>query len=69
MNKMAQDLKIEIGTIKKSQVEVTLEMENLGRRTGDTESRVIKRIEEMEEKISDIEDNIEEMDISSKEKF
>jgi prefoldin subunit 5 len=34
MNKSIQDLKMEIETIKKSQRETTLELENLGKRSG-----------------------------------
>ena len=34
LNKTIQDLKIEIETIKKSQRETTLEIENLGKRSG-----------------------------------
>jgi prefoldin subunit 5 len=34
MNKAIQDLKMEIETIKKSQKETTLELENLGKRSG-----------------------------------
>ena len=34
MNKTIQDLKMEIETIKKSQRETTLKLENLGKRSG-----------------------------------
>jgi prefoldin subunit 5 len=37
-NKTIQDLKMEVETIKKSQRETTLEMENLGKKSGDIES-------------------------------
>ena len=56
MNKTIQDLKMEIEAIKKTQVEATLEMENLGKRTGTTDASITNRIQEMEERISGIED-------------
>ena len=59
MNKTVQDLKIEIEAIKKSQMEAILEMENLGKRTGTAEVSITNRIQEMEERISGIEDTIE----------
>jgi hypothetical protein len=34
LNKTMQDLKMEVETIKKSQRETTLEIENLGKRSG-----------------------------------
>ena len=34
MNKTIQDLKVEIETVKKSQRETALELENLGKRSG-----------------------------------
>jgi len=36
INKAVQDLKVEIETIKKTQTEEILEIENLGKRTGTT---------------------------------
>ena len=47
MNKTSQDLKMEIETIKKSERETTLKLENLGKRSG----HIISRIQEIEEKI------------------
>ena len=38
VNKTVQDLKIEIETIKETQTEGILEMENLGKRTGTTDT-------------------------------
>ena len=58
MNKTTQDLKMEIEAIKKTQVEATLEMENLGKRTGTTDASITNRIQEMEERISGVEDSI-----------
>ena len=45
LNKMAQDLKIEIETIKKSQMEAILEMENLRKRPGTTDASNTNRIQ------------------------
>ena len=42
-------------------------MENLGKRTGTTNARIINRIHEMEEIISIVEETIEEIDASVKE--
>ena len=42
-------------------------MENLGKRTGTAEVSITNRIQEMEERISGIEDTIEEIDTSVKE--
>ena len=43
MNKMAQDLKMEIEAIKKTQMETILEFENLGKRTGTISPTEYKR--------------------------
>ena len=43
---------MEIETIKKSQRETTLEVENLGNRSGVIDASITNRIQEMEEKIS-----------------
>ena len=37
MNRILQDLKMEIESIRRTQREATLEMENLGKRTGTTD--------------------------------
>ena len=55
MNKI-QDLKIEVETIKKSQRETTLEIENLGKRSGGIDASITNRIQEIEERISGAED-------------
>jgi predicted nucleic acid-binding Zn-ribbon protein len=62
MNKTRQDLKMELETIKKSQRETTLELENLGKRSGIIEASIINRIREIEERISDAEDTIKNID-------
>jgi chromosome segregation ATPase len=53
---------MKIETIKKSQRETTLEIENLGKRLGS----IINRIQEMEDRISSAEDTIENTDTKSK---
>ena len=55
LNKTIQDLKMEVETIKKTQRETTLEIENLGKKSGATYAR-ITRIQEIEERISGAED-------------
>jgi recombinational DNA repair protein RecR len=65
MNKTIQDLKMEIETIKKSQRETTLEIENLGKRSGVINSSITNRIQE--ESISGAEDSIENIDTTVKE--
>ena len=53
---------MEIETIKKkSQRETTLEIENLGMRLGVTDVSISNRIQEIEERISGIEDTIEDI--------
>jgi hypothetical protein len=44
MNKIFHDLKIEIGTIKETQAEATVEMENLGKRLGTADTNISNRI-------------------------
>jgi hypothetical protein len=46
INKIIQDLKLEIETIKKSQRETTLEMENLGKTSGVIDVSITNRIQE-----------------------
>jgi prefoldin subunit 5 len=62
MNKTIQDLKMKIETIKKSQREITLEIENLGKRPGIIDASITNRIQEREERISGAEDTIENID-------
>ena len=59
LKKATQDLK----TIKKSQRETTLELENLGKRSGVIDTSITNRIQEIEERISGIEGTIEDIDI------
>jgi hypothetical protein len=67
MNKIIQDLKMEIETIKKSQRETTLELEKLGKRSGVINVSITNRVQEIEERISGAEDNIENIDTTVKE--
>ena len=67
LNKTIQDLKMEVETIKKSQSETSLEIENLGKNSGVIDTSINNRIQEIEERISDAEDSIETMDSTVKE--
>ena len=51
MNNIVQDLKMEIETKKKVQMESTLEMENLGKKPVTTDINITNRMQEMEERI------------------
>jgi predicted nucleic acid-binding Zn-ribbon protein len=62
LNKVVQDLKIKVETIRKSQMEATLEMENLGKKSGAIDESITNRIQEIEERITGIEDTIEDID-------
>jgi hypothetical protein len=66
-NQNIQDLKMELETIKNSQRETTLELENLGKRSGVIDASITNRIQEMEERILGAEENIENIDIIVKE--
>ena len=56
--KTIQDLKMKVETIKKSQRETTLELGNLGERSGVTDASITKRVQETEERILGSEDTI-----------
>ena len=58
---------MEIETIRKSQMEATLEMENKGKRSGAAHASFPSRIPETEEKISGIEYTLEEIHTTVKE--
>jgi hypothetical protein len=49
-------------TIKKTQREITLEIETLGKKSGTIDASISNRIQEMEERISGAEDSIGNMD-------
>jgi len=57
---------MEIETIKKSQSETTLEIENQGKRSGVIDASITNRIQEIEERISGWEDSIENIDATIK---
>ena len=67
LNKTTGDLKMEVETIKRSQRETTLEIENLGKRSGIIDASITKRIQEIEERISGAEYTIENIDTAVKE--
>ena len=51
MNKTIQDLKMELETVKKSQRETTLELENLGTRSGVIDASITKKMQQIEESL------------------
>jgi predicted RNase H-like nuclease (RuvC/YqgF family) len=59
MNKTILDLKRELDTIKKTQSEAKLDVENLGKKSGTMDASISNRIQEMEERISGAEESIE----------
>jgi chromosome segregation ATPase len=67
LNKSIQDLKVEVETIKKRQMEANLEIENLEKRSRITDVSITNRIQEIEERISGVEDTVEEIDTAVKE--
>jgi hypothetical protein len=58
---------MEIETIKKSQRETTLELENLGKRSEVIDASITNRIQKTEKRISVAEDNTENIDTTVKE--
>ena len=66
MNKIIQGLKVEIETIKQSQRETTLELENLGKKLRVIDASITNRIQEVEERLSGAEDTIENIDTTVK---
>ena len=52
---------MEVDTIKKTKSEATLEIENLGKKSGNIDASISNRVQEMEERISGAEDSIENM--------
>jgi hypothetical protein len=51
LNKMVQELRMEIETIKKTQREKTLEMDLLGKRSGATDASITNRIKDRRENL------------------
>jgi hypothetical protein len=64
INKTVQDLKVEIESLKKTQTEEILEIENIGKKIETTDARITNRRQEMEERISGRKDTIEEINLS-----
>ncbi|MGE9640547.1 hypothetical protein ACQP3J_26140, partial [Escherichia coli] len=62
-----QSMKAELDTIKKTQNEAMLEMERLDKRSGSKDVSITNRIQETEERISAIEDSLEDIHSSTKE--
>ena len=58
---------MEVETIKKTKIEGNTQMENLWKRSGITDVSIINRIQEIEERISGVEDTGEEIDTIVKE--
>jgi hypothetical protein len=69
LNKTTQNLKreVEVETIKKTQSETTLEVETLGKKSGNIDVSISNRIQETEGRISGEEDSIENMGTTIKE--
>ena len=62
LNQTIQDLKVEVKTIKKSQRETSLVIENLGKNPGVMDARINNRIQEIEERTSGAQGTIENID-------
>jgi predicted nucleic acid-binding Zn-ribbon protein len=67
LNKIIQDLKMKKETIKKSQRETTLEIENLRQKSGVIDASITNRIHAIEERISGAKDTKENIDTTIKE--
>jgi hypothetical protein len=65
MNKIILDLKRDVGTIKKTQSETSLEIETLGNISGTI--YISNKIQVMEERMSGVEDSIENISTAIKE--
>jgi predicted nucleic acid-binding Zn-ribbon protein len=66
LNKTIQDLKMEVETIKKSQRETTLEIENLGKKSEAMDASITNRIKKIK-RLSGAQDTIENIDTTIKE--
>ena len=67
MNKTIEDIKMEVETMEKTQRKTTLEIDTLEKKSGNIDVNTSNRIEEMEERISDAEDCIENISTTMKE--
>jgi hypothetical protein len=61
LNKIIQDLKREVESIKKTQNVTMLEIKTLGKKSGTLDMSISNRIQETEERISGVEDSKENM--------
>jgi short-subunit dehydrogenase involved in D-alanine esterification of teichoic acids len=61
------ELEREVDTIRKTQSEATLEIETLGKESGNIDASISNRIQEMEERISGTEDSIQNISTTIKE--
>lgn len=66
MKKTFQGLKMKTETLKKTQMGVRLEMDNLEKRSGDTDARIINKIHEIKQETAGVGDTIEYIDASDK---
>ena len=64
LNKTVHDLKMERESLKKTQRETALKMENLGKRTGVIDANIINRTQKIKQRISAAEDTKEDIDTS-----
>ena len=64
LNKTVHDLKMERKSLKKTQRETALKMENLGKRTGVIDANIINRTQKIKQRISAAEDTKEDIDTS-----
>jgi wobble nucleotide-excising tRNase len=67
LNKTIWDIKMEVEIVKKSQGETTLEIENLGKKSGAINASITNKIQEIKERISGAKDTIENIDTTIKE--
>jgi DNA anti-recombination protein RmuC len=67
LNKTIQDLKMKVEIMKKTQRETTLEIETPGKKSETMDVSISNRIQEIEERLSGIENPIENMDTTIKE--
>ena len=67
MNKTILGLKRDVDTIRKPQSKATLEIETLGKKSGNIDASISNIVQEMEERISGAKDSIENIDTTIKE--
>ena len=67
LNKTIQDLKIEVETRQKSQRDTTLEIRKIGKRSGVRDASITNRTQQLNERISHEDDNIENIVTTVKE--